>query len=230
MRRFVRPCPNCARPVTAAQRLFCSELCTEAASIVRYIRKVEGRGVLAGRDVYQVIETRVRMLAGGRRVHEQGELRVVSRGDQHVPQTLRAAVRTRAGDRCEVCGEPGSDLHHLQYPARDADDLQLLCQTCHDLMPRRVAVGRPNEAPFTVDALCRMRARETEPRQPSDAPWWARSYRLWVPDREAVPGSRWEKWREWAYPAGVSPVAAAAGFPSELDPWAWFTGPRRAPA
>lgn len=48
----------------------------------------------------------------------------------------REAVRHRAGDKCERCGVlPMAACHHLTYARKyneNTDDLQAICQPCHD--------------------------------------------------------------------------------------------------
>ena len=55
-------------------------------------------------------------------------------------QARRRAVWSRAKGRCERCGAPGRDVHHLTYErvgAERLDDLRLLCRRCHCLAHRR---------------------------------------------------------------------------------------------
>jgi 5-methylcytosine-specific restriction endonuclease McrA len=52
--------------------------------------------------------------------------------------SVRRRARARAGDRCERCGVPRSEavlhVHHLTYEHLGAeldDELQVLCESCH---------------------------------------------------------------------------------------------------
>jgi 5-methylcytosine-specific restriction endonuclease McrA len=60
------------------------------------------------------------------------------RGSTRAWRTLREGVLERAGGRCERCGAPARDIHHLEpvYATGRADSenpelLQALCLRCH---------------------------------------------------------------------------------------------------
>lgn len=67
-----------------------------------------------------------------------------------IPAATRAAVVTRSQGRCEDCGEPASEMHHLTYETvlagdivdifgREApSDLAHLCHDCHRARHRDV--------------------------------------------------------------------------------------------
>jgi len=48
---------------------------------------------------------------------------------------LRAAVKARAGGRCQLCGSPNRlEAHHRSYrDLADANELICLCRDCHEL-------------------------------------------------------------------------------------------------
>lgn len=49
---------------------------------------------------------------------------------------VRSEVKTRAGGRCEVCGKPGTDLHHARARSlggrHTAENGVWLCRRCHE--------------------------------------------------------------------------------------------------
>lgn len=49
-------------------------------------------------------------------------------------QNLRARRIELSGGRCEDCGEPATDCHHLHYNTlgfEELDDVRMLCRSCH---------------------------------------------------------------------------------------------------
>jgi hypothetical protein len=48
---------------------------------------------------------------------------------------LRSRVMSRAKDRCEYCGEPAEQVHHVEYPKQFENDTEhnliALCRSCH---------------------------------------------------------------------------------------------------
>lgn len=51
-------------------------------------------------------------------------------------RAVRAEALARTSGRCEVCGAPASEVHHLRYPPWGTFDvpenLQPLCHGCHE--------------------------------------------------------------------------------------------------
>lgn len=67
--------------------------------------------------------------------------------DRRIPHAVRVTVLTRANEHCELCGEfyatgfgGGLELHHVTYKRAYGEelpeDLQVLCRSCHQQMPR----------------------------------------------------------------------------------------------
>jgi hypothetical protein len=50
--------------------------------------------------------------------------------DQITP-SMRAVVKERADNECEICGRPGEEIDHKSGILNDPDNLQLLCKKCH---------------------------------------------------------------------------------------------------
>ena len=52
--------------------------------------------------------------------------------ERHVPPVIRRAVIARDGGRCRHCGQPGTDIDHIEGGSCEMENLQLLCRTCHN--------------------------------------------------------------------------------------------------
>ena len=52
-------------------------------------------------------------------------------------EAIRQAANDRAGGRCEHCGAPVSEFHHVRYPKQfkndEAHNVVAVCRRCHDL-------------------------------------------------------------------------------------------------
>jgi hypothetical protein len=50
-------------------------------------------------------------------------------------RAVREVAMQRAGYRCEVCGAPATEVHHLRYPPWGTFDvpsnLKAICHACH---------------------------------------------------------------------------------------------------
>lgn len=59
-----------------------------------------------------------------------------------IPSGVKRKVKDRAGDKCQVCGRWGRDIHHINGNPGDhkLSNLIFLCPTCHDEANR----GRPS--------------------------------------------------------------------------------------
>ncbi len=108
------PCANCARQVVSitARRTYCSDLCSQVASWIRYFQKakIDGRIVLP--EVHEAIAIKLAHIAAGGEAESERELR---------PE-LREEIRTRDGGLCRnrsiLCA--GVSSHRL-------DTLRRLC-------------------------------------------------------------------------------------------------------
>jgi 5-methylcytosine-specific restriction endonuclease McrA len=101
--------------------LFCSELCQQTASVVRYWRAVERDGRVDRSDVKKALQVRMaHLLDGG---YPEKARRLSDR--------MRELVWERDRGRCRVCGEPGEEVDHIRGSSGELDNLQLLCTPCH---------------------------------------------------------------------------------------------------
>lgn len=101
--------------------LYCSELCKDKATTVRYLRRVSRDGRIEDPDVIEAIRIRIALIAGGG--YRQSERRL--------PKGVREAVIKRDGGLCQQCGEPANQIDHIDGPSSDLANLQLLCDRCH---------------------------------------------------------------------------------------------------
>ena len=48
-------------------------------------------------------------------------------------EKLKKSIRERDGNTCAICGEPGNQVHHIDYDKRNnsSDNLITLCVSCH---------------------------------------------------------------------------------------------------
>jgi hypothetical protein len=117
-------CPNC--PVTfedVKSSPFCSSLCGEEAHWVRRVRRcMRNRSYYEDPKVKKEIDDELaRILGGG-----------YNKKGRKVPKRVRRFVIDRAGGRCEICGGPGTEIHHIHGSSNDPANLQLLCRPCHE--------------------------------------------------------------------------------------------------
>lgn len=113
-------CANCDS--RCGPTLYCSAPCKQAASTIRYARRVirDGR-IRDDPSVAEAIQVRVAfVLAGG---YPERERRLS-------PDTRRAVVE-RDGGLCRTCGKPGTEVDHIAGNSSSLDNLQLLCNRCH---------------------------------------------------------------------------------------------------
>jgi 5-methylcytosine-specific restriction endonuclease McrA len=121
LRKLPFPCVNCSSPIRDA-KVYCSQACAQEAGWVRYARRcrVDGRDKRA--DVVQALQIRLALiLAGGydklaRKLHDD----------------IRTAVIQREHGKCRICGDVGSEIDHISGDSNDPENLQLLCDSCHN--------------------------------------------------------------------------------------------------
>jgi hypothetical protein len=115
-------CANCMQGLAPQiEGLFCSELCGQYASTVRYWRRIVRDGRIGKPDVQAALNIRIaHLLAGG-----------YARRARQLPDETRALVWQRDENRCRACGAPGAEIDHIADDSPDLANLQLLCAACH---------------------------------------------------------------------------------------------------
>lgn len=118
-------CANCFEPLPNDLEhrpvLFCSELCQQTASDVRYWRKALRVGTFQNDpEVREAINMRLaHLLAGGYNAKART-----------IPASVRSEVVAR--DKvCVRCGAAGEEIDHMNGDSNDPADLQFLCGPCH---------------------------------------------------------------------------------------------------
>lgn len=213
------PCANCARQVVAptVRKVYCSDLCSQVASWIRYFQKAKADGRILLPDVREAIGIRLAFIAGG------GYAETARR----LPPELRDAIAQRDGGVCRECGAPGSDIDHIYGSSAEPANLQLLCRECHNVKTQRSVVAAETALVEAVHRPIQRRALESPHRQPCDSIEW--QFGLWTKGALEVPTAIRSAWASWLTGPGsgiLDPAIAVAGFPPELEPWSWYLGDR----
>lgn len=117
------PCLGCDKDVGALwMDLFCTPLCREEATLVRYWRRKIVDGTAAWPAIAHAINVRLKLIkGGGYNEAERGKAR------RHKPQLL-----ARSGGLCEMgCGRAGEEIDHRDGDSNSLNNLQWLCTECH---------------------------------------------------------------------------------------------------
>jgi 5-methylcytosine-specific restriction endonuclease McrA len=170
--RYVLSCANCDRDFETGARVnpYCSLRCHDIAKAARYTRGLFRRDPVAFRDGVPY-ECRIKIahaLSGG-----------YPAARRSVRPSVRAAVMERDGHHCVLCGEPGTDIDHIDGDANEETNLRLLCPPCHQVVTQQRL--RPMTDPAmrrAYDAILR-RAFTALPERPCDGPGWRTGWRAW---------------------------------------------------
>ncbi len=220
-RPVFRPCANCGilMQPERSSTLFCSELCSQVAKAIRYMRARAEDGRDKEPDVQYAIRVRLAQIAAGG-YHERK--RTLSREQ-------RSEVTSRYKGRCVICGAPGTEVDHIKGSSSEPSNLQLLCTPCHRKKTEFSFRAATSQEIAEVFEPIRKRATAPAPLQPSDMPDWA--YRLWACDPLPSDNDAQEVWRDVvkrdfpSVPLYSDLTQACAGFPERLAPWSWYKGP-----
>lgn len=173
-------CANCSTglPADAEHRpwLFCSQLCADYASVVRYWRRASRDGSIeTDPGIEYALKTRIAfLLAGG-----------YDRKARAIPPETRTHVKER--DKvCAQCGEPGEEVDHIDGPSNEPENLQLLCRTCHHAKTDSHLVPASDEDRAFVRYLFLTRVLPDAPQQLCDDPSWATLERSLRAERRAM--------------------------------------------
>ncbi len=215
-RLTIRPCANCARPISEGVKVFCCDLCSEVPSTIRYIRRTAEDGRIDSPDVREAIDIKIALIMGGG----------YPKSARKLAEDQRDRVKAEAQGKCTKCGAPGTEIDHIRGSSSEASNLQLLCRDCH-LKKTHEAMGPAS--PELVEGVYRpilRRARNENPNQPCDSTAW--DHRKWATtgpkflemakiwSSEFIERSREEQ-------NAPSKFDAAEGFPRYIDPWTWYS-------
>jgi len=117
-------CLNCGEKLLlhTSAKLYCSVGCSQEAELVRYVRRCIKDGRIKRPDVLEAIQIRLaHVMAGGYQKQER-----------HIPADVRQAVIAREKGRCRICGRLGSEIDHIEGASSRPENLQLLCDICHN--------------------------------------------------------------------------------------------------
>ena len=114
-------CANCG--VTVDQpSAYCGYLCRQKAAAIRYGRAKLREGIFWRSDILDAIYTRVKSISNGGYNLKARSVSII----------VRKAVHKRSHNKCELCGNRGTEIHHAKGSSSALENLQLLCKDCHD--------------------------------------------------------------------------------------------------
>jgi hypothetical protein len=124
-KRFVPfVCLNCDDGIVlpTTPKLYCSVGCSQEAELIRYARRTGKDGRANQPDVMEAIQIRLaHVMAGGYQKRER-----------YIPPYVRLAVLRRDQGQCRLCGQPGTEIDHIEGASSRLQNLQLLCHACHN--------------------------------------------------------------------------------------------------
>lgn len=168
-------CYNCDKivPRNRQIKLFCSELCSEEAGTVRYIRRCKKDGRINREDVQESIKIRLAFIVSGGYPQKKRSISV----------KLRKKVNERFNGMCNICGKSANEVDHIKGSSNDIRNLQLLCNKCHrnKTMKNIVKVKPGDERYFEIlekrmDIDLRVDAKKPF-RKSDDEIGWSKVYR-----------------------------------------------------
>lgn len=147
-------CANCMNPLPVqVTGLFCTELCRQTASTVRYWRRIVRDDRLARPDVREALTIQIaHLLAGG-----------YAANARRLPRATRDQVWKRDEGLCRGCGGQGEEIDHIDGDSPDLTNLQLLCKTCHHTKTQARMVPATVDQRMAIDQLQRQRVVPDEP-------------------------------------------------------------------
>lgn len=181
-RRWVVECPNCGNDFEAsnAQASYCGARCRGEAKAVRYLRARHAEYPSGlPRDVLEAAKMKMAHALGGG--YDQNARRLS-------PAT-RLEVRRSAQGQCERCGQPGTQIDHIEGSSPDLSNLRLLCKGCHDeITHSRMRPIVDAETKRRRDELL-IRVHADQPLLPSDAVDWESRRSAWLRDHRRSLGA-----------------------------------------
>jgi hypothetical protein len=175
-------CVNCHADIDDL-KLFCTPLCNDEASWVRYARRCRIDGRDEQPDLAQALRIRLAHILGGG----------YDRRSRRLSRTVREAVIERAAGKCALCGRPGEEIDHIAGSSGSLSTLQLLCDACHN--NKTVASLQTITKDTCPEEWAKLqgllaRARASQPLQLCDARDWNAVQRQLMSHRRTVGDGR----------------------------------------
>lgn len=169
---------SCGHPA-----LYCGEHCRGYAKDVRYFRKCARLGKMMDSDVREALKIRMsHLVVGG----YSSKARVVA-------PKLRADVLTANGGLCCACDDaPATELDHISGSSGERDNLQGLCDECHNSKTRSRMTAHMNAEQRVIRDAFLARVRSKEPLRLCD------NYETWDGVRQSLLADtrEWCKWEQ----------------------------------
>jgi plasmid stability protein len=174
---FVLDCANCDVEVFRDKKPrgpFCSAVCKETASFVRYHRRVNWRlknepGFVVDDEMKKALQVRMAFIVSGG----------YDDNAHTIPVQTREQVKTRDDGKCVLCGEHGEEIDHIDGPGSELENLRLLCRACHWEKTRGNMGAVPEGSPLlAVVGRVMERVNAAEPVKVCDANDWDQTWRV----------------------------------------------------
>jgi hypothetical protein len=140
-------CLNC--DLTSGGPIFCSELCSQEASLIRYVRRRLADGSVVQPDIQEAIGIKLLMLTGGGYPDKAREL----------SKAARLAILKRDRHTCQLCGGRASEVDHMSGSSPDPLNLRALCRSCNQV--RAFDTARRITAKSDPEAFVRIKEQRT---------------------------------------------------------------------
>jgi hypothetical protein len=118
----MRLCSSCGERLDSSTKRYCSDLCRDEASLVRYARKARAQARLQHPDVVLGLRRKFASVHGGGYPVKE----------RYVTSAVRSEVLSRHGGLCEFCRTaPATEVDHIDGSSSEPSNLRGLCSSCH---------------------------------------------------------------------------------------------------
>lgn len=163
-------CANCDKPLDPGEHpsLFCCKFCKGYAKDVRYFRACARDGRMADPEVREALTTRMAfIIAGGYNAEAR-----------HLEPAVRVAVLAANHGLCCTCNEaPATEVDHINGPSGLPENLQGLCDPCHNMKTAQSFQPMTADDKVIRDAFLTRVRRQTPLRPSDDDVAWKTSWR-----------------------------------------------------
>lgn len=174
-------CFNCDETliVTKHVKLFCSDKCRQEAAFVRYFRSHKRDGRIYEPGVRETLKMKMAQILSG-----------VS--ERRLSKSTRQKIYERDNRTCQKCGQPASDIYHINGSSDNLENLQMLCRICHDqkttanFVQLTPEVEEYEEKKAIINSLLQ-RAKSVKPQQICDDDEnWNANYKIILADMREI--------------------------------------------